>query len=378
MKIDPVEFNETLRLIMPAVDSKGIVPILGYICFGASEEYGSYALGYNDSIGIIIFDEELFEDLECAVPGDTLYRTLATFSSEVQLEEAEDSVIVRQGKTELELSILDSGSYLFAPPDEEGEMEYSMSDVDASFEVTSDFIEAISFLVTLAGEDVLYDNQMGITIKSVPGNDEVILFSTDNKSITRVVLQKHPSDDIEINLPLVFCRQLIVLFNAYEEASLQVGVNNDYSAFAQIEVDGDLQAVLFSKLSLQVDYEGFNEVVTENLTKKAHSTKTPLGLYDGLRRAAIIASRTSSDARIEVKYDGYFLKLSAEGESGRIVDEIPFKVKEGNPNFHISANLWMRALAFEPNKMALLDSAVYLQKTDGPFVVDHLIATTQG
>lgn len=381
MKINPTKFNDNLKLLMPAVDSKGIVPILGYVCFGDSEDYGPYALCYNDFIGIVIFDE-MFSDLDVAVPGEVLNKVLGTFSSEVLLESEEYLVKIKQGKTVMELPVLDAGSYLFAPPDTDGsEIYYSLEDA-ATTVITAypEFIEALSLLIPFSGDDVMYDNQMGITV-SVEEGDSISFYSTDNKTLTKIEIDYDGEGSAELNLPLSFCKQLITLFDEFQVESVELGVVDEEGsgyAFAQYQVGNEIKGVLFTKLSLAVDAGNFEDVIKKNVTKTTKYGQVPIGLEDCLMRTSIIASSATSDSRIKTTLSKGVLTFEASGDKGELVDEIPFDVKKGSAEFHISATAWKRGLGLNPTRMALLEHSVLMLHESGPIRTKHFIATTQG
>jgi len=382
VKVEPTEFSTYLKMLQPALDVKGILPILSYLCFGESEEHGPWALAYNDSLGIVVFNEA-FEDLECAVPGDILIRSLGTFYSQVEFEQDKDSLVIKQGKTRMKLPILDASSYLFAPPDEvDGEIIYGEDTAGVAVPLDGEALKAMEMLVKVSGENPMYDVQLGITIDHV--GDAMHLYSTDNKTLTKITIEDHETEsgEVQANLPLGFCKQVLSLarnFGYDKEGEVMLYIDEESEQAFCLFLDASrkyLAACAFTKLNLSVDVEAFEDVLGHNAIGKIKPVAPPLGLDDCLNRASIVAGKDSSDSRIEVTLKDSFMHLRAEAFGSEVKDALPFKGPGMHTHVFISAPNWLRGLEFEPKKMAILPHSIYLKSEVGNTIIEHLVATT--
>jgi len=94
MKISKENLSNIIQKVMPAVEKKGIVEEMSHLAFD-----GAYVLTYNDKIAISYPLPEDFQ-LQCSVVAtDFLSAVKAIRTKDVELEQLEDGLVVRGGKT---------------------------------------------------------------------------------------------------------------------------------------------------------------------------------------------------------------------------------------------------------------------------------------
>lgn len=340
------ELTSIVDLVKPAVAGQSYIDALTRIAFT-----GEYAVAYNDILAIA---RPCTLPLGC-VPGELLSKTLATIiSDEVLLQaEREGELLLSAGRTKMKIPTLPVTTFPF---------EFQTDGYDVA--LTNSVLAGIELCLVGVGSDPTHPAQMGVTLE---GGERARLFSTDNYTISRFTTESNIKlqADVPLLLPTEFCRQLLVLANAFsgDKVTLEVFPTAITAHIGE-------QARLFSKLLVDVTPLDFDAILAKHRINDEKPYQAIPNVLDGaFERAALVLSK-ELDKTTTMSVTGNRLSLFSKSALGEAADTCSFKYPDTS-EFHIDPTRVARALKLT-SKMALLENILVLSSDDEDFT--HLIA----
>lgn len=346
----PQELLSTLQIVKPALSTLDFVPILKHFCFENNQVYA-----YNDVIGV---RTESPIDLDCAIPGSIFTALLGSFSSgTLELSnESESEILVKCGRSRSKLATLPKDDYLFKFPDG--------SDSILEFDFDNDFIHGLEKCLLSVGYDPTHPEQMGITLSVQDG--EPILYSTDNKTLSRYKLQSELKglDDHQRILPVEFCEQLVAIYKKFHDPGVVV-VGKGY-----ILADFD-HTLLFSKLINDLNTPDYEAVFNSYKVDETQYIEIPSELEDALNRALILLKDVNnSEIKISINKRSLFIRSSTSITESS--DTIPLKKSMESMEFVIDGLLLQKAI-MESKKIGFQVGSVLLKDREFTHLVSHYV-----
>lgn len=290
-----------LKVCRPALASNDLIPVLSHFCFD-----GGVVFAYND---ITCISAELADcDLECAVPGEILYKVLDSFSSkEVTLELGKKELVVRdKGKrSKVTLPFITRHSYLYSGPDD--------SDIREEYDVNEHFIEPLDYCLGSVPDNPLLPYQMGITLTNTGS-----MYASDGNTISYGDMPFEISESVL--LPTMFCKQLISYFS--EGTILGLG-----KGFALARFENGTE--VFTKLPFDAQPERFQRVIEKHIPSgdEIPYVEIPKTLEPCLERCmAILGGDLEKIIQINITEKGF--EVYAESRYGTISDSFKARIDE--------------------------------------------------
>ena len=300
-----------LNTIKPAIGKGIFVPVLSHFCFSAE-----YVTAYDDSIAIAMPYKAGFE---AAVPGDLLLRLLGSLtSSDLGLSLKDGTLHVASGRSRFKVPTLPPEAFI---------LKLNGHGACESFEVDSDFLQAVEGCLISTGVDPTHPAQMGLTLVREANGKEVYytLYSTDNVTMSRYELKGDL--DIEgavpeggIIMPTEFCRLLLALSRFFNEQPV-VAV---YEAVVMAHFKNG--ATLFGKLIQSEKPLDFPGVFSKMAGDTPESHVLPPAWDSTFTRACAVVNPQHPVTSISVEEGVLF----AESKSalGEVKDELEFEDAE--------------------------------------------------
>jgi len=308
------ELLDVLGLVRPAVATKDLIPCLTDMCFDDGQ-----ITAYNNTFGVRAFCEDL--PINGLVPGAMLMNLLRAVDSETaEFENTKDGsgIKVTCGKSTMTLALTPKDQYPFEYPDE--------STAKTKFALDAPFLAALQVCMVSTLPEPAAPHFSGVTIKHT--KQSVIMYSSDNDTITRVTMTDRGGDDIgDFILPAEFCKHVVAMEESYKEYSdLYDAEGGEQPAptvyindkFVIVDYDG-----IFSICTRLIDDTGdvdFESTVVSALDGVTDTmVSAPEGLDAAMTRSNIISSVHNTGCAIEMTGDKITLTTSATGV-GDVVD----------------------------------------------------------
>lgn len=299
--------NDLLKVLVnlkPALSTQDYLPILSHYCF--TED--GYIFAYNDVMGIS-FPSNLGIDFEGALPGDKLMRIVSSFSGEqIEFSARKNEVTIKSGRSKIKLPMMDSDAFVWEEVNLKGASVLS---------VTDDFINGVKQCKISISQDTLHPAHMGIQLSAE--DDEAFLYSTNNHTLSRYILDEYDGDDLDVPvvLPAAFCNALVSLCPKMDDPTMHVG-----DGFVRIEDSNG--ALIFSKLLFQGEGADFANILDKYYSLESEkSFPITQSFVSALERAVVILGN-SPKRNTEGELDGNILKLSTVLDKGRAHDVVCF------------------------------------------------------
>jgi hypothetical protein len=201
------ELLEALSVVRSCVQLHTLVPVMSHFCFKDGKIFT-----YNGTEGMSIdFDTEL----NCCVQADLFMKILNNATKEeVAFEQEEEVLLVDDGR--IELSILPTSDFVFEFPVE----------TEKLLTLNEEVIKGISKCVHFSNKNSIMESQYGITFQTDADLNSLNLFATDNIRIASFWTDGNFDNEINIIIPLPFCKQLPRLFKMFGEGELSIGVDD--------------------------------------------------------------------------------------------------------------------------------------------------------
>ena len=317
---------------------------------------------FNDVQGITI-ETNVLEGLNCAVPGTTFLKLLKTINRpEVILDadENKSSLKIKFGRNRTQLAILPEEDFIYEFPKLEDAKTLEMSGI---------FLEAsnlcLSSVSDVPGHPEL--NTLTVIIK----NKTVSLYSTDNKTMSRVIFETNESiGDARLIVPAPFFIQLLELSTpSIRENGLTLKYNNKMMSVNFN--NGTKISTMLMDVDDVMDFTGIFESEVPGLDRVLF-TEPPEGLKNALERASVFSElKNQKIVNVDVKEKAIYLR--AESALGNAADIIEFPIDLGNFSFGINPEVFLQAIT-RTNELALLPNMVMCFKKTAELEFTHLVS----
>lgn len=326
----------TLGRVQGALSGRELVPILSCFCFD-----GKTVTAYDDTVALRF-------PIETAFKGGLRGRLILDFlgasrAKEVEVtEDGENKVLLKAGRSKLEMPLLPESDFLFSPPDTKKGQELIIEPV---------FITALTQAAISLGLDPTHVWRLGITAHFE--GSTVTLYSSDNKTATRVVckLSKKGPEDLVVLFPPPFVERFLDIKKT--DKPTRIFVAKDW-----IEARFSSGLKLFSKAISGADTKQFQEVFSSVMKQATALAEIPKGLDKCLQRAmAVIPYAKEPYTRLKVKEDR--LSLFTESAAGDHKDSISVTHPSVDAAM-VAPDLIIRSLSLATH-FQILDQAVVLK-----------------
>lgn len=341
-----MELLESLTLAKPALSTSDLVPVLQHFCFKDKTVYA-----YNHYLAIV---NKVNVDLNCAVPGNLFLPVLNSLSDkEISVVQDDDSVTVKAGRSKSNFATLPTDDFIFELP------QY----VDnPSIELSSDFIEGVARCLVSTGEDMNHPEHLGLTFVTIDGS--LVLYSTDNKTLSRYHTGYLFNLDKSLVIPKDFCEQLVSIYNRLK-GSVELFFDNDYV----IADFGDSGTLLFSKV------DSFNTIDFENVLNRFDLSSDrfstlPAGFKEAIDRTLLVQKATN-DPRTSLTVKRRSLLIKAENGVGQVEETVSLSIAPDQiGTIYVNPSLVSRVCKF-CSTMSIQEKALIFIDED----YTHLITT---
>jgi len=293
----------------PALSAGGIIPALSHFWFDTK-----YVYAYDGGLGVRL---DLKSELDCGIPGKTLYDLLKTSTvKEVFLDIVKDDVVLQLGKPKVKLAPLDGSqtpwNFPASPPKKEG----------ASLVLSEQILAALHRVLFVRASKPIYAVNHGVTFE--PFDEHLELYTTDNSSIAQVVVDEQLSKDVpRFVAPWAFLGSV-------------------------------LELVICSNVMELPDKPDLPDMVDRLLTKQK-PIALPTGFQSVLDRVLILAGADEALLTLTTSEDS--IHIQAKYVLGSVDETLPLKGKPTEVTGQFSATLISRALShadsFSISKKAL-------------------------
>ena len=314
----------------PALSAGGIIPALSHFWFDTK-----YVYAYDGGLGVRL---DLKSELDCGIPGKTLYDLLKTSTvKEVFLDIVKDDVVLQLGKPKVKLAPLDGSqtpwNFPASPPKKEG----------ASLVLSEQILAALHRVLFVRASKPIYAVNHGVTFE--PFDEHLELYTTDNSSIAQVVVDEQLSKDVpRFVAPWAFLGSVLELV---EPGAVLHVLDNCLMV-------GAAGVLICSNVMELPDKPDLPDMVDRLLTKQK-PIALPTGFQSVLDRVLILAGADEALLTLTTSEDS--IHIQAKYVLGSVDETLPLKGKPTEVTGQFSATLISRALShadsFSISKKAL-------------------------
>lgn len=344
MKIIREQLLTSLKLVQPAIATKPILEELVNVWFN-----GKTICAYNDVIGI---EAPFTSELNGGLHGDSLI----TFVSKSRAKEVdisgESQLTLKAGNAKFEMSLMELERQLW---------EFPKFETKRSIPIDATFLDALTVSLISIGSDTSTIDCLGVTI--IPKEDEIELFSTDCRSLSKVVMKNIRSVNMErCVIPAVFCEELIKL---YKKTGGNLYIDDD-----MVITSNSQSCKLFSRL-IEVDKPlDFYGILDSHISDDIDPVTIPRRLKLSMER---MVSLIKPGGVVEFKFENNRLKLQCEtAVGGELKDSMTLEEDDKHPDVValFSPDLVKRVLPLV-TKFAVTENCMVMT---GPKSFNHYIS----
>ncbi len=304
---------------------------------------------------MVVFQET---GIQGAVRGRVLIEMVENAEDRIELEAEDNSLVIKDSRSELKLPMLPPDTFLFELPDTDKVKASISGDLDTML----GFMEGLELAANNSNEESLRPELVGVTVLV---DERATLYSTDNISCTKVTLTQVDADGEAIAvLPKSSCQLIAKTFRDLRGSGLAecgVYVLKD-SVLVSYALDDDEPAVWVVCKTVPVakpaDYEG----ILERNLEEGEFFDVPDGLEQALSRASAMFKDDYSRAVTLAPAEDAALLLSCKGEYGELSADlnsegVPAEEVVMNPDLVRRMLGTCHALMFCTNAMAMVSES---------------------
>lgn len=350
--MDRLELIKILDIAKPALASKEFIPIFTFFCFDEKTVFA-----YNDIVSIQIPFES---PIQGAVVGERLIALLKTHHSksvEFKHKKGGEELSVKIGSTWLQLPFLPPKDFLFKFPEVKSNFNIALND---------SFIEGLKRTLISAGVDTSRSNAMGVSL--VIG-DEIILYSTDNQTMTEYFVDMERGDKgnaCELMMPREFCSILISLYDKMEKDDEAILCIEDKHLIAKM---GRSQVYANLVPHDPLDFSGVISRFMDGVKKKSF-IDIPKGFEGALERSVLLLDPSQRNL-CNINIEDQRLTIETSSRLGKGKDPFKLKEKPGDISVLVDPRSVSRVLGYAEN-MCFKNTCIILRGGDNYL---HLIST---
>lgn len=228
-----MKLTEAIDLVKDATAKQDLLPILQCLCFENQKVFA-----YDDKMAI---EAECPIEIEGAIPAEKFSAFVKSFSEDsIEIENgANETVLIKSGKSKIELPCKSVDAFIFEMPDE--------SYYEYSFEFGERFITGLKECLRSVSSSYLLPVFSGITVEIESGI--CYIHSCESDSISRFTFPIKAEDYQKFILDGKFCKSLIA---AFDKSKSKKGILNlaEDSALAKLE-----NCTMYVKLPTEIQHD---------------------------------------------------------------------------------------------------------------------------
>lgn len=318
---------------------------------------------YDDRVAITVAYKT---GLRCAVRGKVLIDFLATASEDVDLELEDGHLVLTDSKSVTKLPILSENDFLFIQPEDESElMQIPLDDAWA---------KALSLAANTVGSDSLRPETTGVTLQIK--NNEINLYSTDNKTATHIVLPTRVGG-LTINKAIIIPPQACELIaRVYKDhssglkwASLVLSEKH-----ISVHIHGATDLAMTVKL-IEAKPMDFEDVFEKHVESVETFVQIPQELKTVLERALSVQS-SELQKIIQFKVRGSTLNYNAKGPYGELNGQLELVEAAGDIDIKLDVILLLRMWE-AAKEIGFGESATVLTNQNFKHLIAYIVGDTK-
>ena len=281
MQVNRPQLLAAVGIVRAALVSRPYVQSLSHILSA-----GGWLTTYNESIAITTKLDAEVADLDCCIEGERLYAALSQFAgTTLDVKVSEGALTLKSGKSIIKLGTLPAADFLFETPTLAGGNRLAINQI---------FIDGITSCLVGVSKDEALPAAMGVTMSTDAGVDNITLYSTDNKTITRFQtdLPWESMTRAATILPAQFCEQLVSLYKTLRCTHVWMHLG-DVQAVVRFDDHTVLTARLQSEYEV-INYEDKIQGLCPLETIAAGAMRIPDGIDGALGRAVLVLGNESN------------------------------------------------------------------------------------
>jgi DNA polymerase III sliding clamp (beta) subunit (PCNA family) len=346
MAVNRKTFVEVLGKVADALSGKDLIPVFACFCFD-----GKSVHAYDD---VVALRHPLVCGIEGAVRGTLLLNFLkASKAKDVDVTQDGEGLLLKAGRSKLTTSVLPAKDFLFEEPE--------VSKKAFTFAVDADFLQSLDKAMVSMGRDPSHPWRLGVCV--VGGNDAMTLYSSDNRSASKVVIKGgSTAPGLVTILPPRFCELLVAIGKA--DAPEMVSLSGEWAVVA---FSSGLK--LFSRTISGPDVKMYRQLFKAASDEECVSV--PDGLDKALERAQVVLPY-AKEPHTKLRVADGKLHLTTESSAGNVKDAITVEHPECEAD--LSPDLVYRALPYCPKFRIAGDKGFVVFRGKG---IVHLVTTIQ-
>lgn len=318
MLADRIELIKALSISKMCLATHALIPVLSHFCFD-----GEYIYTYNGTQGLRV---KFKTDLNCAVPGDLLFKLLDSMTGDkVEIIQKEKEIRIGMGKHKSKVSILPSTDFIFSPPSVEELF---------NFPVNGTFLKGMMRTGMSVNDNPMIRNQSGITFLNL---DSPRFYSTDGIRLSRYIMESEVTKkDFGTMFPRVFCAVLVTIGELFKEGKLYFGKDFILADYKDVQ--------LYTMTIPDLEFLDFEEVIERCWPKDTVQPveEIPFELFTALNRCLLFLS-IQLDQYVDLTFEGNLLKIDVVSDLGEIHEEVELKNEYGDMTFSLDAKMLEQA-----------------------------------
>lgn len=297
--------------------------MLTHLCF-----LPSHVFAFNDKTAVVVEEET---GLHCAVPGKVLLDMLEGCGAEISVEQKDAEVVIKDKGSTIRLPILQPDAFVFDPE--------QFGKATPMCPLTAELISALELAASTSNTESIRANLTGVTFDNDGDAGQLLLYSTDNVTLTKVQVPAALKSKRRVQgiLPKDACDLIAKTYRDLgeeaAEAHLLLG-----DGFVVAQLSDAVRVVAKLVVGEPADFE---KMISEN-SKGAEFTECPESLFSAAKRASILTA-TDPERALEIITQAGFISVRAKGRLGELDTKIKAKgITDGDP-YMIDPDMLVRA-----------------------------------
>lgn len=323
LKVD--EFKKVLDYAKMCLPSTSLIPVLTHICFRKDK-----ILTFNGIESVVI---NYTTGLDCAIPGKVFCNFIDSIKgvAEVDIEQVEEKVKVKIGKSVSTFNILPEDSYPY---------KYDLTDtidVIAVIPTDDDFVNGIKKCLVTAGNNETIINQYGIWFY----ND--CLYSSDSKRISKYTLQQKYvlPETFKVLIPRGFCEDFIKITPTLECKVYFSGRNMWLNFKIVLNETTSVDSVLCTQLFADVSFLNFDAHTNISIEDTDYYLSS---IFEESTEKCKIFLKDATNNTIELNVTE-FIEINASGKFGVYNNTLDIISKRAIGKFNMEIDLFKQLIS---------------------------------
>jgi hypothetical protein len=333
---------DKLDIIQDGLSSSDMIPVLSHIWFT-----GSHVMAYNGQISIQAPHKTSFQG---AMPRILLQLLRQSRAKDVEFEPDGDGVLVKAASSKMRLPLLASKEFVFEMP-KSGKSLITFS---------KKLAQAIEICLRSVGNDPSEPDQLGVTL--IPEGGKIRLYSTNNATLSYVVVDVQLQIKGRVTLATEFCKQILSIA---KKSDVKFEICDDYC----LATTSNGVALFGQHVVIDKPYD-FADVIKHNLPDNLRKSAVPIPtkLQLVLERAIIVTDSPTEQTKTVISVREGRMRFVSKSSRGEVVDQ----VQVGDGQEEVTAKIDCKSLKVGYgvfSHMLLTDRCFIMTKDDAVYMV---------